>query len=600
MIPEKIITWVQILPMKKIIFTLMCLIGMQNAFGQVSFSIVEPASIVGGYNFTSNGDGTNWGLPNLNNPADAIEDTVMLVDDGTPGINAQGVPFANEGCGPLINDLTGKIAFVYRYDGVSTNVCWYGTKVLMAEQAGAIGVIMVNREDALIDVPGTTDGPLTSIPFAFISKSDGEAIRARLDAGDDVVAFLGNKLGLYSNDVGITAQSTVSPKIAATSSLIAQDASEFSFDVGAKVFNYGSSNQTNVTVTATVNGPAGTWSETSASYTINSGDSLDVFTGGTNNLPAYSQANYPDGRYTLTYDIDIGIPDESDFDNSLSYDFVISDSLIGYPNIDPMSNLPISNANYSANNSNTMEMCVPLKDPNASRLGVEGFYFSAVTGYNSGVTLDGEEILLSVYEWNDVFTDLNDPALAFNDLNQVAGGFYYYPSDLQGVQVYGELPAPVQFADNQRYLGCVKSVNPDLFFGFDTGIDYNRSLDFTLEAVSPLFTDNGEFALGFGADVIPALSMKVLDGNEVSVDEINHDFGEVYPNPATEELTVSLNQDYGKAQLTIVDLTGRKVLGAELTSAVMQVDVSALKTGQYVLTLNFEDGASTQFKFAKN
>ena len=585
--------------MKKFTIIFMCLIGMHSVNGQVSFSILEPASVAGGYNFTSNGDGADWGLPNLDDPADAIEDTVMLVDDGTPGLNAQGIPLANEGCGPLVNDLTGKIAFVYRYDGSSSNVCWYGTKVLNAEQAGAIGVIMVNREDALIDVPGTTDGPMTSIPFAFISKSDGAIIRAKLDAGDDVIAFLGNKLGLYANDVGIVSQTTASPKVAATSALTAQNASEFGFDVGTKVYNYGTSAQANVTVTAVVNGPAGTWSETSAAYSLNPGDSLDVFTGGVNNLPAYSQATYPDGRYTLTYTIALGIPDESSFDNSLSYDFVISDSLIGFGSLDPTSSLPVPNANYSANSSNSIEMCVAFESPNASRLAVEGFYFSSVTGYNSGVDLSGEEMLLTLYEWNDVFTDLNDPALAFNDLNQLSGGFYYYPSDLQGETVYGNLIAPVQLADNQRYLGCVKTSNPEIFFGFDTGINYSRSIDFTLEAVSPIFTDAGEFALGFGPDIIPAMAMKVSDATLLSVDEMNHEYGLVYPNPATDELTISLNQDYGKADLLIVDLTGRKVYSNSLSSNSMNVDVSELKSGQYTLLLEFENGSKTQFKFSK-
>ena len=64
----------------------------------------------------------------------------------------------------------------------------------MCEQAGAIGVVMINREDALIDVPGTTDGPITTIPFAFISKTDGAILRARMDNGDDVVAFIGDDL----------------------------------------------------------------------------------------------------------------------------------------------------------------------------------------------------------------------------------------------------------------------------------------------------------------------------------------------------------------------------------------------------------------------
>ena len=213
--------------------------------------------------------------------------------------------------------------------------------------------------------------------------------------------------------------------------------------------------------------------------------------------------------------------------------------------------------------------------------------------------LDGEEILLSVYEWNDVFTDLNDPALAFNNLNQVAGGYYYYPGDLQGEEVYGSLTTPVQFSDNQRYLGCVKTVNPEVFFGFDTGIEYNRSIDFTLEAVSPIFTDAGQFALGFGTDIIPAMSMKVFDSNELTVDEMIQEFGVVYPNPTTDELTVSLNQDYGDAQLTIVDLAGRQVQNKILTSSTVNIDVQELKVGQYVLVLEFESGSKTQFKFTK-
>ena len=32
----------------------------------------------------------------------------MLVEDGTPGVNPQGVDSTHEGCSSLINDLTGK------------------------------------------------------------------------------------------------------------------------------------------------------------------------------------------------------------------------------------------------------------------------------------------------------------------------------------------------------------------------------------------------------------------------------------------------------------------------------------------------------------
>ena len=94
----------KIFPMKTIFCTLsFCLLSVLT-FGQVSFSVTAPASIAGGYNFTSNGDGTNWGLANLLDPMDAVMDTLKLVEDGTPGLNAQGIPFSNEGCGTLIRD----------------------------------------------------------------------------------------------------------------------------------------------------------------------------------------------------------------------------------------------------------------------------------------------------------------------------------------------------------------------------------------------------------------------------------------------------------------------------------------------------------------
>lgn len=585
--------------MKKSIIIIGCLCLSSLSFGQVSFSILEPASIAGGYDFTSNGDGTDWGLPNLNNPLDAVQDTVMIVDDGTPGINAQGIPLANEGCGPLINDLTGKIALVYRYDGVSSNVCWFGTKVLMAEQAGAVGVIMVNREDGLIDVPGTTDGPATTIPFAFISKSDGEIIRAKLDAGEDVIAFIGNKLGLYTNDIGINGTNTVPPKIAAMPVQTAQNASEFGFDLGTKVYNFGTATQTGVTVNATVTGPAGTWSQSSGPYTLSMGDSVDVFTGNINNIPAYAQATYPDGRYTLTYTVDLGIADESDFDNSLSFDFIISDSLIGYSGTDPLTNLPDPNANYRPSSSNSNETCIVFENPNASRLAVDGIYFSSLTGFNSGVDLTGEEILINCYEWNDVFSDLNDAALAFNNLNPVAFGNYYYPSDLQGETVYGEFSIPIQLNDNQRYLACVQSANVDLFFGYDGSTDYNRSLDFTLEPIGPIFSDAGQFALGFGTDIIPAIALKVFDADELGLAEVEFDFGVVYPNPAENELTIELNQDYGNGVVSIVDLTGREVQTSSLNTLVTQLDIHDLISGHYVISIQFDSGMTAKFKCTK-
>lgn len=585
--------------MKKLYASALLCLAVTSINAQVTFTVLEPASIAGGYDFTSNGDGTNWGLPNLLNPLDAVQDTLMLVDDGTPGVNAQGVPFANEGCGPLVNDLTGKIAVVYRYDGVSANVCWYGTKVLNAQNAGAVGVIMINREDALIDVPGTTDGPLTSIPFAFISKSDGEILRARMDAGDDVVAFIGNKLGLYADDCGISKPTTLSPSIAAIPSLLAQDNTEFGFDVGAQIYNYGSNDQANVNITATVDGPAGTWTQTAGPFSILAGDSIDVYTGGTNDIPAFSFPTYPDGRYTLTYDVNIGTTDEMDFDNSLSYDFVVSDSLYTYSYLDAANNLPKATVNYRpGNGSVTFNTCQVFDNPNGSRIALDGIYFSAVTGYNSGVTLDGEEIELSVYSWDDAFVDLNDAGLLFDNLSSVGFGYYYYPTDLQAEVVYGALDFPVQLSDNQRYLACVSSSNTDVYLGFDKKIDYDRHINHYLQPLSPIAADDGWYALGFGTDLTPATALHVFDAALLGIESIEKWNVSIFPNPATDELSINLGE-HGVGDAVITDLLGREVISTRLHTIVSTLDISTLTNGQYLLNVTTDQGETSSVKFIK-
>ena len=39
----------------------------------------------------------------------------------------------------------------------------------------------------------------------MITQADGAPIRAEMDAGNDVVAFIGNKTGFFADDIGMTA-----------------------------------------------------------------------------------------------------------------------------------------------------------------------------------------------------------------------------------------------------------------------------------------------------------------------------------------------------------------------------------------------------------
>jgi hypothetical protein len=567
------------------------------SFSQVSFTILEPATISGGYEFTSNGDAANWGLANLNDPLDAVTDTVVIVDDGTPGINAQGVPHANEGCSTINNDLTGKIAFVYRYDGVSSNDCYAGTKVLNCQNAGAIGVIMVNRDDAVFGYDGTTDGPSTNIPFAFITKTDGAIIRAKLDAGEDVVAFIGNKLGLHDDDAGIVKNTTLAPTEGATASQTSLNASEFGFDIGTKIYNYGNNTQNNIMLTAKVTGAGGVWTETTGPYSIAQGDSVDVYTGGTNNIPAFSFANYPDGVYTLNYSIDLGITDESSFDNSLKYTFVISDSIVSFCNMDTLTNLPKQNM-YTRSVDPSFTACMVYNNPNGSRIGATGIYFSATTGWNSGLSLPGELATAYLFEWNDNFVDINDANFGFTDLTNIAEGeFSFGPNDDEKI-VFAAFDDPVLLDDNQRYLACLQVWNEDVWMGYNNRIEYSRNIEHYGQPLVPVTNGTDYFYLGFQTNLVPAIALKVFDEAELSIDEKTSVNMNVYPNPTTDKLNVHIS-NFVNGKLLITDISGRIIKETTFNGNKYSIDLSGFEAGQYLLIAIDENGNKSEKLFSK-
>ncbi len=96
-----------------------------------------------------------------------IEAEAVLVDDGsaTPSLN----------CNDTENDIDGKIAIIDR------GVCEFGTKILNAEQAGAVAAIVCNYQDGLVNMGAGREGSQVTIPGVFITKSDCDQIKLYLD-----------------------------------------------------------------------------------------------------------------------------------------------------------------------------------------------------------------------------------------------------------------------------------------------------------------------------------------------------------------------------------------------------------------------------------
>ncbi|MDG2331317.1 MAG: T9SS type A sorting domain-containing protein [Flavobacteriales bacterium] len=580
--------------MKRPLLILLALGCLQMCNAQVIFDVQAPASIAGTVDFTNNGDGSNWGLANLLDPADAILDTLMLAEDGTPGINPQGIDSTYECCGDsIINDLSGKIAVIYR------NTCAFGTKALNAQDAGAVGVVIINREPGLVNMDGTAGiGSLVNIPVTFIDAASGAAIRAAIDNGDDVVAFIGNKTGFYGDDIGLADGDVLRAEFASTPRHVAQSATDFSVDMGAQFYNYGTNDQTDIVLTATIEFDGATiYTESSASTAVNSGDTAFIA------LPTFSQPSYGVGYYTVSYILTMGATDEYIADNIVNADFQISDNLLSLGQLDT-NMVPESGVYYRATNTGAnidFTSCVIYRDSVASRMNAEGMWFAASGGL--GDSLTGTYVQLFVYEWTDVFTDLNDPA--YNNasllLNQVASGEYDYLSDLQNEFVYAPITStlggPLNLTDNSRYLFCVAINTENVYISHDTDADYTLNRNYYLQPLSAVQADLSWNANGFGATPQPSTAIKF--SGVTAIEESYRPEFMAYPNPAGNMVTFRLGNNVNLTHINVLDITGNLVKSRAISNngaGSIALDVSNLANGQYIFALTEKDGRTSNIK----
>jgi hypothetical protein len=569
------------------------------AHGQIAVKGISPGAIAGNYTFSWADPAGGWGTPDFTVPNTWVEDTLMMVEDGTPGTNPQGNPISQEGCNPLINNLTGKIAVIFR------NTCEFGAKALNAQNAGAVGVIIVNRNPGeWLNMGPGANGATVTIPVVMLDFIDGMNIVQEM-ANGPVVMFMGNKIGLNPNDAGMAASSTLIPKNGGVVSYLAQNGAEFGFDLGTRIYNYGNQSQAGITLTATVTNPSGAvvYNNSVSGINLAPGDSIDIEPSQAMNLPAFSLATYPMGRYTLAYNITLGggVADDDSSDNSASYDFVIQDSLYSFAALDVATGNAAPNAHYRPGTNNaTYSVCSVLKDANASRIAAVGAHFSATTNAASGVTLDGEEIALTLYKWEDNFTDLNDPNFGFNTLTQVAGGFYYYPSDLQGELVYGAFDQAVVLEDNVRYLACAQTVNLEVYLGFDSKTDYTWNYNWYAQPLSPVESDGTYFAAGFGTDLPNALVLRVIDANSIGLDEASTVNGMAYPNPANDKVSLNIDGE-GTAVVVVTDISGKVAATSTINLVNGSADYSleGLNNGMYIFNVTLENGKTAQFNVVK-
>jgi PA domain/Secretion system C-terminal sorting domain len=589
--------------MKKILLSLAVIATGFMAQSQVVCAGVTPANIAGNYVFEwADPGGGDWSCPDFLIPGTFVQAVIEMVEDGTAGTNPQGNPISQEGCfGPLTNsvangnDLTGKIAVVYR------NTCEFGYKALQAENAGAVGVIIINRDPEAIPMGGGAEGLNVTIPVVMVSSGDGLILTTEM-ANGPVEMFLGNKVGAYGDDIGANAsEAMISPYGASNTRL------DNGFEVGIQVYNFGANTQGNVSVTANIDGPSGNvYNQVINGPSMNTGDTLSIFTGNTYAFPPFDLGgvgSYPVGDYTLTYTLDMGIADESDFDNVLVSTFTVNDDMISLSNLDGGA-MPIS-SNYPSNSTTEYQSCVFFEDANASALGVQGMYITAFAD-TALSELAGAQININIYEWNDTWVDLTDPNFPNNNdwfatLNSVVYQ-EYYPVDNsgQGVSVYVDLDAPFVMTDAQRYLFCLQAYDPAIGFGYNGALDYDGNQGITAMPVSPVFVDDTWYTGGWTGSSANSMGIKIVDPATIGLDEVNTVNGMAYPNPAKDMVTISIEAT-GNANLTVTDVAGKVAMNSVVTlvNGKSNVSIESLDAGVYIFNVELENGQTSQFNVVK-
>jgi len=246
-------------------------------------------------------------------------------------------------------------------------------------------------------------------------------------------------------------------------------------------------------------------------------------------------------------------------------------------------------------------------DANASSLALTGITFVPFTD-TAVAALAGEEIFLNLYEWNDTWIDLTDPLFTgganndwFTQLNQIGYETYYPASDNEtGQPAYVPLTAPLVLVDNQRYLFCLQSFNPEVGFGYDGDLNYDGNQGITAMPVAPVYVDDTWFTGGWVGPSAASMALHVADASNIGLDEVSTLEGKAFPNPANDVVTVSVNAN-GNANLTVTDLAGKIAMSNAITleNGNAKVNIDALDAGVYVFNVELENGLTSQFNVVK-
>jgi hypothetical protein len=536
------------------------------------FEVLAPSNIAGSYGYgtqTANADvPDNWG-PILNETVSGELAWAFTLADSLA-------------CEAVVTDLTGKMALIRR------GACDFSQKVYNAQQAGAIGAIIVNHYDnvddnanTLVGMLGITNAADVTIPAIFISRATGELITAELDAGNTVqVSFTVNT---FYDPVGSFSWHTP-----------LSEAIEFD-NFRVNFVNPSTTDAIEVTVNATITAPGGT--QTALSGTEMVGPAADSII----NIDGSYLPTEP-GEYSVIFNNTLT-------DETVETGFVMTDYTYALDNGDvsldagPSMDLFI-NSNLVYQTANLV-----LCDEDGATASFVSFGLSNAADVFTGDPA-ADAITVIVYDADADENDFIDfsSSPSFNDLTPVAFANYTLTGNEGATElVTVELE---DFVDGDNLVSLKPNGAYYVSIAYDgtlagTGIAprflASDPIPYLNFPSTPLQLD--QFYTGW-SDRQVAIRLH-LDGfvNTRDIEALAADQVSVFPNPAQDfiNLQFSLEQTAERIDVGLMDMNG-KLLGSYRFSSVdqapVQIDVNDLPTGTYFLSIITPEGYRAE-KFIK-
>lgn len=534
-------------------------LNAQQLTTPMDLRVTAPATIAG--SFADYGYPTDWGPVTLSG---TVAGPLVWAFDGTDSL----------GCTPITTDLTGKIALIRR------GVCGFSLKAYHAQQAGAIGTIILNHTynadgGGIVNMLGGDSATAITTPAAFLTRDDGDIILAELDNGAAVSAaffipVIDNAHTMYHYAVPASQIQVLD-------------------EMDVTVYNNSNHDETNVVATVVITDPNGTVTTLT--------ENVMMIPANTDSTISFANTYTPvdTGLYTAVYTV---TADSATFNNeSITQSFRITEYT------------------YANDNGVSIGAITPSGFDQTFRYDIGNFFFSqnagVVTHMSFGLevpdSVDGETFDIILYDMDadlngviDVTTDYPLQPLAFTSYTVDAATMP--ANDTVVVELVAFAGGPITLNAGGIYLITVQYDALNSVAGNTSPPNYIHTSPTNYEFVnSTVYTDQ-LYTGGWSGNWNPMLRLH-LDGYVTTSTEgvavLDNAKINVFPNPTTDFVTVDLELENvsENVEVQITDVNGR-ILATQNFSNVQNnkftFDVKNYAAGNYFIRVQTEEGFKTK------